>query len=301
MDKSSIVNKFLEEDFLISPSLLDQLTEEKVISIIPTLKTKNTLVLSKLDDEEILKENPEIPITQLKPVEAETIFTIKKFEPPKSFSIKDFVQYYNTKYTILKNILCTKLNPVSINKITPSTPNATVIAMISEKTTGGYIVEDPTSRIQIVYEKPLQKNSVLGFTGELKENKLYVTAVSYPDIPLDKKIRQPDFSLSFLLEKNIPSIKINNSKEIKDFKSPTTISIKKNQNINILTFKPDTEIKRTEAIEFLKLRNLPEPTTPNENYIISEEPDIFWLIQKEPWQENYKGVKIISGEYRETE
>ncbi len=296
MDKSEIVNKFLEEGFLISPAVLDQITEEKLNSILPTLKTKNFLVLSKLDEEEILKQSPEAPTVQPKHVELEITFSIKKSEPSKSFSVKDFVQYYNTKYAILKNILCTKLNPISINKITPAAQSATVIGLISEKIVGGYTLEDPAGKIQIAYEKPLPKNSVLGFTGELKENKLHVTAVSYPDIPLDKKIKQIDFSLSFSIEKNLPCIKINKTKEIKDFKTPCSISIKKQQTINILAFKPETELKKAEAIEYLKLRYLPEPIAPNENYIISEEPDIFWLIQKEGWQENYKGVKIISGE-----
>ncbi|HLD41815.1 MAG TPA: hypothetical protein VJB06_02170 [archaeon] len=304
MEKSEIVNKFLEQGFLISPGFLDQLTEEKINLLLPTLKTKNTLVLSQIEEPETAipqkhtePQKKDAP-TLSKPEDTEITFTIKKSEQPKNLSVKDFVQYYNNKYTILKNILCTKLNPVSINKLS-NIPSATVIGLISEKITQGYLIEDPTGKLEIIYEKHLPKNSVFGFTGDIKEGKMIVTAVSCPDIPLDKKIKTSNLNLSFYFEKGSPLIKANKTKEIKDFKLPAAIKVSKASEINILVFKPETQIKKTEAIEFLKFRCLPETTAPNENHIISEEPDIFWIIQKDSWSENYKGVTIISGESAE--
>lgn len=279
MQKPEIVNKFLQEGFLISPKLLDELTEEKIGQLIPTLKTKNILVLTQLEEPEIT-------------------FTVKKSEKRRSATVKDIIEYYGAKYSTLKTILTAKLNPISISNLKPGSIQ-TIIGLVSGKTPSGFFVEDPTGKTEIVYDKPLIPNSVLGFAGELKENRFFVSAVSYPDIPLDKKIKEPNVKLFFKIEKSQPKITVNNEKEITDFEPPAAVSIKTNQSTNILIYKPETGFTKIQAAEALKLRFLPEPKIPAENYIISDEPDIFWVIQKDSWAENYKGVKIVSGESAE--
>lgn len=281
MDKPSIVNKFLQEGFLISPKVLDQLTEEKINQIMPTLKTKNVLVINELEEPEIA-------------------FAISKTEKKKSATVKYVIEYYNKKYSLLRTILSAKLNPVSINNLKPGSTQ-TIIGLVSEKTASGYMVEDPTSKTEIIYDKHLPPNAILAFTGRPNETKFFVTSVFYPDIPLDKKIKEPDTKLAFIFEKDKPRIIVNNEKEIKDFETPATITIKKNQETKILVYNPEAPFSKIQATESLKLRCLPEPKIPSTDYIISEEPDIFWIIQKENWTENYKGVKITSGESIEFE
>ncbi len=277
MEKSEIVNKFLQEGFLLSPKILDKLTEEKISQLLPEIKTKNILVLTELDEPEIT-------------------FTIKKQAKPKSVTVKDIAEYYSKKYSAIKTILSAKLDPISINNLKNGSQQ-TIIGLISGSG-AAFFAEDSTGKIELVCDKQMQQNSILGLAGQVKENKFFVSGVFYPDIPLDKKIKEIDFKLIFRLEKGQPIILVN-GREIKDFPMPTTASIKKGQTTNILVYKPEQPLTKNQLVEALKLRCLPEPKIPSENYIIEDEPDLFWVIQKDSWVENYKGVKIISGESAE--
>ena len=290
MEKTEIVNKFLQEGFLVSPKLLGELTHEKANNILPFLKGNTSIVLKTLDEPEL-------------------IFSVNKSPPPpKTLLVKDFTGYYTQKYNSIKDILSTKLSPVSISKLSQGS-RSVIIGLVLEKTPSGFVVEDPTGRIEarmaetenhsLQPPQPIQPNSVLGFTGEVKEKVFFVRSVSYPDIPIDKKIKDADLLLFFSFENSKPKIIVNREKEISIPTLPATISIKKGQAINILVCKPETAMTKTQAIDVLKLRCLPEQRFPNESCLISEEPDIFWLIQKESWTENYKGVRIISGENAE--
>lgn len=284
MGKSEIVAKFLEHGFLLSPTLLNQLLEGKTNPSLPTLKA-TALVVKELDD-------------------GSAIFSTKHTEEKKTLSVKDFTDYYNKKYNLIKDTLSTKLNPVSISKLGQSTKTA-IVGLVYEKTPLGYLLEDPTGRVEaklvetdkhgLQPPQPIPLNSILGFTGELKDKFFCVANIVYPDIPLDKKIKEADLLLSFRVENNKPKIIIDGEKEI-ELRPPVAASIKKGATINILAYKPEAQASKAQAIEALKLRYLPEPKIPKESYIIAEEPDIFWIIQKELWVENYKGVRIVSGE-----
>ena len=189
---------------------------------------------------------------------------------------------------------------MSINKLASIEGKATIIGLVSEKTPAGFLVEDPTGKILVVFNQPLPIASVLGFTGELKNNSFFTDFVSFPDIPLGKKIKTTTFSISFKTENTKPKILVNKEKTIENFPTPTTIKIKKEQELTVLVFRPEPPFNKNQAIEALKTRLLPETKIPTENYIIEEEPDVFWINQKDEWTENYKGVKIISGENAET-
>ncbi len=290
MDKTQIVNKFIEEGFLLSPKLLDQMTEETLRSILPSLKTKNTLILKEVEEQEIS-------------------FSVKPTEQKKTMLVKDFTDYYNKKYTLIKDILSAKLTPNSINKIPFG--KATIIASVLQKTASGFVLEDPTGRVEarmaetenkgLQPPQPIKTNSVLGFTGELKEKIFFIHTITFPDVPLDKKIKETGLTLSFRLENNKPKILVNNKKAITDLHPPTTVSVKKDIPISILVYRTEKQFTKTQAIDCLKLRFLPETKIPNESCIIAEEPDVFWIIQKEVWTENYKGVRIISGENAEVD
>ena len=273
MNKSEIVSKLLERGQLISPKVLDQLTEEKLNSI----QNSSALILTSFEEPEIT-------------------FSVKSCEPKKSTTVKDISDYYNKKYNIIKNILASKINPISINKLPQTKRPVTIIGLVSGK--GSFILEDPTGKVEAKFANevaPLLENSILGFSGELKEKTFLISSIYYPDISLSKQIKKPNFAIKFKKENNNIKVFVN-EKEILVPTLPTTVTIKKTIQLNILIFEPIEPMNKNQSIEALKLRYLPEPKIPTENFIISEEPDIFWIVQKDSWTENYKGVVITSGE-----
>ena len=275
MNKSELISKFLEKGHLLSPSILDQITEEKLNSIQPD---KNSLVLSSFGSDEIA-------------------FSVKACNQLKSATVKDIAEYHTKKYNTIKDILASKLNPISINKLPQSKGPTTIIGLVSGK--GSFVIEDTTGKTEARFSgdtKQLKENSILGFYGEFKGKEFLISSVYYPDIPLTKQIKKLDISIKFEKENEAHKIIVNSEKEIPIRSTPAIVSIKKSAKINILVFQPTEPMDKNQATETLKLRFLPEPKLPTEDYIISEEPDIFWIIQKDSWTENYKGVAIISGE-----
>ncbi len=288
MKKQELVTKFLESGLLLTPKILDGFSEQDDINtIIASAQSKNTT---------IIKSNQ----TTQKPTLS---YKIKHQTQKQKLKTSDFIEYYNKKFEIIKNILTSKVDAMSINNLQKE-KKACVIGIVADKTSKGYLIEDQTKQIEVVFDQQLQKNSVLGFKGVLKE-KLFVDEVIYPDIPLNKQTKKPpEMTLTtHQIEPTkltiSPNIKGKNENLISNFSLPAQLSITLNQETKLLIDKPEIKTTKIQAIQALKLRFLPETNTPNQNNIIEEVPDVFWIIQPEEWKENYKGVLIVSGEHIE--
>ncbi len=288
MNKQQLVTKFLESGLLLTPKTLEDFSDkEDINSIINSVKSTNIT---------LIKPNQ----TQTKPTLS---YKINHQTHKQKLTTKDYTEYYNKKFNVIKNILTSKIDAVSINNLQKE-KEACIIGMIVDKINKGYLIEDQTRQVEIISDQQLQKNSVLGFKGVLKE-KFFANEVIYPDIPLNKQTKKtPEITLT---TKQIETTRLTispNSKEkkeniISNFDLPAQISINLDQEIKILVDKPELKVTKIQATQTLKQRFLPETNTPNQNNIIEEVPDIFWIIQQEEWKENYKGVLIVSGEHIE--
>ncbi len=303
MDKKEIIKTFFEHNVLLSPELLEKVNENNINEILSRAKQSKTAVVTELE------QKP----TSLQ----EILFEVKKTTQNKRLSAQDFAKYYNNKYEGIKNILLKKIGAekdiVSINKTKNTFSDVLVIGMVRELTPQGFILEDPTGETDVISEEKTDPDDVVGVKGSVRENKLFAKEVTVPDIPLSREITKIDASVFLTteaIEHPADFTIVSNIDRILDVKNttnravvsanPSWVSISKdNKKLNIIVYKSQDEADKNKAISYLKKRHL----SPQRNQIMSQEdpfllnpiPDILWLVQKESWAENYKGVSIISG------
>ena len=255
----------MQEGFLVSPKLLEQIPEDNLDSIITSIKLSTDLIIENLD---VQKEEAE--------------FKVKNYKEKNKLKTSDFVEYYSKKYNVLKDIISKKLNPNSIDKA-KTFSETSIIGMVYEHTNNGLVVEDPTGKIEVRCNRDnVLLNSVLGFTGKIKEGIMIADKIVYPDIPLDNEIKSLNMGLVFsekgqFLE-NLKTISfLQQEKTISVFTNPGYVKI--NKELVVLAYKPNEEIAKEKIVIFLRNRFVPEDV-PSEKYLIKEIPSIFWIHQE---------------------
>ncbi|MFH1364026.1 MAG: hypothetical protein ABIH52_00035 [Candidatus Aenigmatarchaeota archaeon] len=295
MDKKKVVQKFLDSGFLVSPKMLDKIDESNIDNHIE--RAKQVVVKEDINKGEKTNKTK---------TGVEVIF--RKRRAKNMLTVQDFMKYYNKIYDHLRNILLKKTNATSINKIANISSEVTVIGMIKEISAHGFVLEDPTGQVEVMANQVPSANSVISVTGVVRENKLFKKEIVYPDVPLPKVISTMDARLLLSTDKDIiknnPHDIVISTTENKD-KSVHKISftpiwadiMKDEKKITILIFTPETPIEESNAVDVLRARILPVKTiNPNNNILIDDVPDIFWIIQENEWIKNYKGITIISSD-----
>ncbi|UCD07861.1 MAG: hypothetical protein JSW41_02755 [Candidatus Aenigmatarchaeota archaeon] len=304
--KEEIVRRALKAGILLTPGLLETLDEKKLEEMIKEAKQKDKAVLTERE----------------KPSKSKLIIKVKRVVPKEKLKPEDFTKYYNNKYEGIKKLLLKKLDAVSINKLRESYDEISVIGMVREPTSRGFVLEDPTGEIEVISNKEPEADDVIGVKGTTREGKLMEREIILPDIPLDyksKKIRNLTLLLTTsLTDKARPLIQTTNftlipkledetlnekEKEqmITEFTNPTWIIISGPEDeMNILVYRPEEEIEQKQAIDYLRKRHLSpkrnKVSGPDDYFFIGQVPDILWLISPKKFLENYKGVTIISFE-----
>ena len=261
---------------------MNQETVKKLIEngILPTQD-----ILKKIEKygiESVLKKDKKMSI------EKRAINTLEKLTP------KDFFHYYTNKYEGIKSLLLKKMSAISINQAKNSFLPVSVIGMVQEKTPSGFILEDPTGRIEVIsQEDSIKPDDVLGVTGPVREQKLFAEKIIWPDIPLTHKTKNIPITITLSLEKNKNTI-------VPDT-NPFWCDIwYENEKITLLAYRPENEIERQDAFELLKKRHLsPERNQIifiEDHFLIEPVPDVFWIIAQKEWNAIYKGVTVVSGE-----
>lgn len=284
MDKKDVVQKLLESRLLVSPKIIDKITDKNINDYIQNTKT--------------LIVDPPINQSQIN-----VVFRKKKIK--NKLTIQDFVKYYNNMYEHLRKILLKKTEATSINKVGGISSEVTVIGMVKEPDSGGFILEDTTGHITVISNTMPKINSVIAVTGVVRENKLFKKDITYPDIPLPKTIPTIGANILFTTNREIErdgyNIIFTSTKE----EAPGIYNIESNpswaevdmgsQKITVLIYKTEEAIMETDVVNHLKTRMLPmKTTTPNTNILIDTVPDLIWLIQEPEWMKNYKGITLIS-------
>jgi len=208
---------------------------------------------------------------------------------------KDFFQYYTNKYEGIKSLLLKKMSAISINQAKNSFLPVSVIGMVQEKTPSGFILEDPTGRIEVIsQEDSIKPDDVLGVAGPVREQKLFAEKIIWPDIPLTHKTKNIPITITLSLEKKDKNTIVPDT-------NPFWCDIwYGNEKITLLAYKPENEIEKQDAFELLKKRHLsPERnriTFVEDYFLIEPVPDVFWIIAQKEWSAIYKGVTVVSGE-----
>ena len=147
-------------------------------------------------------------------------------EKVKKREVSNFVQYFQLRYSALKDILSSRIelqNSISINKILNRKERqaVSVIGIVQDKkiTKNGHILitlEDPTGTINVLVAKnreafllaeDLVFDEVIGVTGVSDGGFVFVDAIYLPDVPLDKEAKKcvDDVCVAFISDIHVGS------------------------------------------------------------------------------------------------
>ncbi|MEM5871619.1 MAG: hypothetical protein QW051_01970 [Candidatus Aenigmatarchaeota archaeon] len=275
MDKKDILEFFLERGILLKPEELDNINEENYMQFL----------------ENKLKENKENIIIE----------TVKKGK----ITNEEFIKNLNKNFEFLNDLIVKKVDVVSINKAKKITSNLTISGRVKEKTPKGFILEDLTDEVEIIYEEKendyIKIGDIFGVNGYFKGNIFFAKKIIWPDIPLEPKANHINMKITLTskIKEDMSGFVIcphakTSDRIIGGFRRIGKIKIVKDgSEFIILAFSPkNNKINEMDAVKILKRRMLPELLIDN---LIKEVPDIFWLYNNgKNWFKNYKGVMIVS-------
>lgn len=203
--KNVLNKKFISEELFINQS-----DEIKKLYLGLEDSQKKDLIFLKKYFKENQKENKKESILQKKQEEASVKVLTSYYSQGKSVEIKDFLNYFKTRYEKLKNIL--EIDPkltnlVSIGKISSgSREKISVIGMVFNRTITKnknliLEVEDLTGKIKILISKEnedlykvaedIPLDSVLGFNGFGNNEIIFVNEVVFPEVNLLERKNSP--------------------------------------------------------------------------------------------------------------
>ena len=183
--------------------------------------------------------------------------------------------------------------------------------MVRELLPTGFVLDDPTGDITVVSkDHGLETGDIVAVSGTVREGKLFSDQITLPDIPLTNTINRIENTNLFLsyTSDNVPGLRPHDVLVTKtptkhrlstsDFPNPAWIKISGQGNVFLLVYEPGEDLKKEDAIHFLKKRYI-NPRTPvitksRDPFLLEPIPDIIWLVSGSNWAESYKGVTIIS-------
>lgn len=191
MKRSEIIKNFLEAGYQLDLKSLEFLEKnpEYISKVLEAAKPFGiaTITFDLIQD-------------VIKPVE---IKILRDFSfPLKTYTVEDYIKFYNTRYEKLKQILIKRIdliNLISINKISDRTRKFSLIGLVKEKNAdeNSITIEDGTGELTVFFDEKEEFNlivldEVLGLVCEKREGKIFVDRIIWPDVPLTGKIAKAD-------------------------------------------------------------------------------------------------------------
>ena len=241
-------------------------------------------------------------------------------------STQDFIKYYNNRFDGLRSIILKKMGAVSINKLSDGHSLVSVIGMVRERLPHGFVLEDATGEVEVVCNLPVQADDVVGVKGEIREGKLLMSELVWPDVPLrnsasfvdrlilllttgaEENVRKMMNGFSIVLYPGGDTTRFTNEEKkrtITNHPVPSHITITKDGNeFRILIYKPGEKATKDDAISYLRKRHLsPDKKrifSTTDPFLIDPIPDLLWLVGGTRDIMRYKGVTIIITEDGDT-
>jgi DNA polymerase II small subunit/DNA polymerase delta subunit B len=331
MEKEDVIRFFLKHGYQLSNSALPLvvLSPEKIIKGLNKFEPR-PFVVTEHHIKKILEE---------KTKQTYDIKLLKEFRSNSNkFTVGDIVTYFLSTYNKTKKIILEHMPAerlISINKITPKTQSFSIIAIIKEIFDDQIVAEDLTGEVSLFFDKEIKQKlncleleDIIGIFCRKNENKIYITDIIYPDLPVAGEVSKTSEELIVVFLSNPKEDAINQKllevlpKEKPFFvfmfgdktvsidlpKNITLTFITKNSapklfqldKIKILTvanswFGSEGEGSTDSILHSLKRRNITPKLNciKNDNFVLEEVPDIVLSSSKTECK-NYKGTTIIS-------
>lgn len=316
MDKREILKALLSRGIMVSPELLENMSEDKFRLVLENSEASALVVDSVMAAKPA--ERPEAAGTA-------TGVAAHAQEPPPSLSIEvmqfqesrrlgpaDFAAYYNKKYIGIREILLKKTSAVSISNAGNGAP-VTVIGMVRDVRPNGFAIEDPSGSLDVSMKTDglgIGEDDVIALTGMARQGRMFGKEITWPDVPLTHPVMTIDATVVFSenLEAGQPGadmvcspakITHEQSGASAILPNPAWITISRpGRHVTLLVYRPDREAGLADAVEMLKKRHLSPGRGslkgPDDPFLLERIPDVFWILSGEKGIKTYKGVTILS-------
>jgi DNA polymerase II small subunit/DNA polymerase delta subunit B len=314
-----LVKEFLKKGMLISPELKEKLKPDEVETMAERFNQRDVVLTEEIYS--LMKISPVKVLEEYKREE-------------QTRKITKFVDFYNHRFEFLRELLQKKLELkelTSINKL--NLGEVVVIGMVRDAKKDGFDLEDSTGSVPCVCQEKVLEDEVIAVKGVYDRKKIQAEKVTYPDIPLSRKVNTTKNDVQVLFTQKLSPSREHvvpyiftfdiNPKNMENpnswivTKKDKPLKGKRNLNLN-LPFKVEVKGIRIFVLEYshmeeakkrlgvddekkiiialLKRRHfLPFIYFDKDPYLIGEVPDIIFLTGgKENFFLNYKGVSVVS-------
>lgn len=217
--KKEVLKKFLGQGIQISPAVLDSILASKN----PLGKTTQLIEKHQTDANAISPVDTQAEETKTE--KRTQVQVIKSHDKPAAIkNVQDISNHFNTRFNQFKKILQPRMgNPLSINHLKRmEKEKASIISMVTSKkaTAKGNILldlEDPTgtfraiatSKEAISKATEVVEDEVIGVSGSVGRDILFIDDITWPDIPMrsEKKTITDDICAAFVSDTHIGSKK----------------------------------------------------------------------------------------------
>lgn len=200
--KKQIIQELIKNNILVEENILSRLDSVTDIELLKKIRENNELILKNDFLEEVKERSSERKVKILWNYDV----------PAHKRNYNDFVAMFNHRYNALLKILMQRQelqSLVSISRIKGKAERESValvgiIQDISETSNGNFIItlEDDTGTIKALISKNSQNkelldvarnmvlDEVVGITGTLGSNIIFINNVLFPEIPLSKELKK---------------------------------------------------------------------------------------------------------------
>ncbi|MBI4019864.1 MAG: hypothetical protein HY367_00915 [Candidatus Aenigmarchaeota archaeon] len=271
MEKGQIVREFLNKGVLLSRDMLESINDGNI-----------GFYLEKACPETIV----------LSPIKAGVHVEIWKPEIKSRLAPEDFHRHILDRYNLLRDMIAKKTAAISINTARRESGEKTIIGVVKETTSHGFVIEDPTGEMEVMSTKGVAAGDVIGVTGQVKEGLLLESGVTYPDVPMIRDYGKADLLLDVQSRENCLLLTDRNTISEK-IGTIALLRIKKSGGAATILALPGSRSKE-ELMSILKKRYISTHPHQSNLGIIEPVPDVLIADSPDSFSVVYKGVLIVS-------
>ncbi|MFB6089268.1 MAG: hypothetical protein ABEK36_05810 [Candidatus Aenigmatarchaeota archaeon] len=202
------IRKFIDNGILLTPSVYEEIKDMEEDSVKELLESDDLFLEDfSLDEDKGSKGD------HISEEFESTLRVIKKAEKASGkYKISQFVDYYNNRFSRLKEILKKRVdskNLISINKLSSYGLEGTIIGIVREITGDYVLVEDNTSSVKVDTNEKLIEDEVIGIRGKKGKEKFVADKIYYPDLSFKRNVNtlEEDQNALFISDLNSENIK----------------------------------------------------------------------------------------------
>ncbi len=246
---------------------------------------------------------------------AKVYVRIHRVPARETMAVREFGEHYTKRFEALREMLLKRTSAVSISNAKESSSPVSVIGMVRERTSNGFLVEDNTGDLGVVSGEAVAPDEVVAVTGRTREGLLIAESIERPGIPeqavpgkppglmlllttfMDQGLRESLGGFDVVIAPENSGIG-GGEKIISDVPNPGKLSVFRGESeLRVLLYRPPEPCQPEDPVRWLEARHLLPGTNEiisvPDPFLIDPVPHIFWVISGERRVAFHRGVSII--------